>query len=86
MQAGTIMLSQHTYIDSIVTHFNFDDLKLSAIAMDPVAPLLKSQSPTTLADIAKMVNIPYQEAVGSLMYADKPQNFLAVYFSISIQY
>ena len=67
MQAGTIALSQHTYVDSIVTCFNFDDLKPSSIAMDPAAPLLKSQSPTTLADIAKMANVPYREAVGSLM-------------------
>jgi hypothetical protein len=69
MQAGTIALSQHAYIDSIITRFNFEDLKPSLIAMDPAAPLLKSQSPTTLADIAKMANIPYPEAVGSLMYA-----------------
>src|SRR5258707_5349346 len=69
VQAGTIALSQHTYIDSIVTRFNFDDLKPSSIAMDPAAPLLKSQSPTTLADIAKMSNVPYRQAAGSLMYA-----------------
>ena len=31
--------------------------------------LLKSQSPSTLADIAKMKHVPYREAVGSLMYA-----------------
>ena len=68
-QASTIALSQHAYVDSIVTRFNFDDLKPSSIAMDPAAPLLKSQSPTTLADIAKMANVPYREAVGSLMYA-----------------
>ena len=37
--------------------------------MDPSAPLLKSQSPTTLTEIAKMKNIPYRKAVGSLMYA-----------------
>jgi hypothetical protein len=69
VQAGTIALSQHAYVDSIVTRFNFDDLKPSSIAMDPTASLLKSQSPTTLADIAKMANVPYREAVGSLMYA-----------------
>jgi hypothetical protein len=69
MQAGTIALSQHAYIDSIITRFNFDNLKPSSIAMVPAAPLLKPQSPTTLADIAKMANIPYCEAVRSLIYA-----------------
>jgi hypothetical protein len=37
--------------------------------MDPSAPLSKSQSPSKLEDIAKMKNVPYREAVGSLMYA-----------------
>jgi hypothetical protein len=40
MQAGTIALSQHAYIDSIITRFNFDNLKPSSIAMVPAAPLL----------------------------------------------
>jgi len=48
--------------------FNFDDLKLSSIPIDPAVSLRKSQSPKKLADIAKMKNIPYREAVGSLMY------------------
>jgi len=65
----TIALSQHAYIESILTRFNFDDLKPSAIPMDPSAPLLKSQSPTTLTGVARMKNVPYREAVGSLMYA-----------------
>ena len=37
--------------------------------MDPSTPLSKAQSPTKLDDIAKMRNVPYHEAVGSLMYA-----------------
>ena len=65
----TLSLSQHTYIDAIITRFNFNDLKPSAVPMDPTIPLLKSQSPTKLEDIAKMKNVPYREAVGSLMYA-----------------
>src|SRR5258708_31896945 len=53
----------------LLARFNFDDLNPSSIPMDPSTPLLKSQSPSTLADIAKMKNVPYREAVGSLMYA-----------------
>jgi transposase InsO family protein len=65
----TISLSQHAYIEAIITRFNFNDLKPSAMPMDPSIPLLKSQGPSKLEDIAKMKNVPYREAVGSLMYA-----------------
>ena len=65
----TISLSQQAYVKAIITKFNFDDLKPSATPMDPSAPLTKSQSPTKLDDISKMRNVPYREAVGSLMYA-----------------
>jgi hypothetical protein len=65
----SISLSQHAYIDSILARFNFDDVKPVSTPMDPSTPLTKSQSPSTLADIAKMKNVPYHEAVGSLMYA-----------------
>lgn len=65
----TISLSQHAYIDAIITRFNFDDLKPLAIPIDPSVPLSITQSPTKLEDIAKMKNVPYREAVGSLMYA-----------------
>ena len=57
-----------TYIEAIITRFNFDNLKACSTPMDPSAPLSKAQSPTTLADITKMRNVPYHEAVGSLMY------------------
>ena len=65
----TLSLSQHVYIKAILTRYNFDDLKPSSIPIDPSAPLTKSQSPSKLEDIAKMRNVPYREAVGSLMYA-----------------
>ena len=68
-EEGTMALSQTTYIDSILARFNFDEAKPTAIPIDPNRPLLKSQCPTKLADIAKMKNIPYREAVGSLLYA-----------------
>ena len=65
----TVSLSQRAYIEAIITRFNFDDLKPSAIPIDPSTPLLRSQSPTKLEDIAKMKNVPYRESMGSLMYA-----------------
>ena len=65
----TIALSQQAYIEVIITRFNFNNLKPCSIPMDPSAPLSKSQSPVKLDDIAKMRNVPYREAVGSLMYA-----------------
>ena len=51
----TLSLSQHAYINAIITKFNFDDLKPSSIPMDPSAPL----SPSKLEDINKMRNVPY---------------------------
>jgi hypothetical protein len=65
----TVALSQHAYIESILTRFNFNDLKPSSTPMDPNAQLTVSQSPSKLEDLARMRNVPYREAVGSLMYA-----------------
>ena len=59
LQNHTISLLQHAYIDSIILRYNFTNLKPSTIPMDPSTPLLRSQSPTKLADIARMKNIPY---------------------------
>src|ERR1700678_3037123 len=64
-----ISLSQHSYIDSIITRFNFNNLNPLSIPMDPSVPLSRSQSPTKIKDLAKMKSVPYREAVGSLMYA-----------------
>jgi len=65
---NSICLSQEAYIESIITRFNFNDLKPTSIPINPSVPLSKSQSPSKLEDIAKMKNVPYHEAVGSLMY------------------
>ncbi|CAA7269926.1 unnamed protein product [Cyclocybe aegerita] len=64
-----IFLSQRSYIDSIIRQYNLQDLKPLSIPMDPNVRLSSAQSPSTTVKIAKMANIPYHEAVGSLMYA-----------------
>jgi hypothetical protein len=67
-EAQTIALSQCSYIESIISHYNFDDAKPLSTPMDPSAKLSKDNNPRTTADIGKMKNKPYHEAVGSLMY------------------
>ena len=65
----TIHLSQHSYISSILRQYNFQDLKPVSIPMDTNIRLTTSQSPSTTVKITEMRDIPYHEAVGSLMYA-----------------
>ena len=67
-EAHTILLSQHSYINSIIRCFGFEDLKPITTPMDPNAKLSTAQSPSTGAQYAAMRNIPYCEAVGALMY------------------
>jgi hypothetical protein len=61
----TISLSQHSYIDSIIHRFSFDNLKPISNPMEPSARLHSGQSPSTGAEFAAMRHIPYQEAIGS---------------------
>ena len=57
-----LLLSQKSYIDSILQRYGFEDLK-------PSIWLTSAQSPSTTEELAVMHHIPYHEAVGSLMYA-----------------
>ena len=65
----TIHLSQRSYIDSILRRYGLQDLKPVSIPMDVNIRLTTAQSPSTTAEIAQMRDVPYHEAVGSLMYA-----------------
>jgi hypothetical protein len=64
----TISFSHESYINSILAKYNFTDLKPCSIPMDPNVPLSQSQCPKTPAETTLMKNIPYREAVGSLMH------------------
>ena len=69
LEAHTLSLSQHSYIDSILTRFNFDNLKPISTPMDPHLQLSKTQCPETTIDVMRMKCVPYREAIGALMYA-----------------
>jgi hypothetical protein len=68
-KSRAISLSQTSYIESIVCHFNFDDLKLISTPLDPTMQFSRNQCPQMITKIARMKNIPYRESIGSLMYA-----------------
>lgn len=67
--AGTLSLSQHTYIDTLLVRFNFTGLKPVSTPMDPHQLLSKMQCLESPAEVARMQRVPYHEAVGALMYA-----------------
>jgi len=66
--ARLLHLSQRSYIDAILRRFGFEDLKPVSIPMDTQVTLSTATSPASTADFAAMRNVPYREAVGSLMY------------------
>jgi Reverse transcriptase (RNA-dependent DNA polymerase) len=65
----TIHLSQCSYINSILRCYNLQDLKPISTPMETNLKLSSSQSPATTAQFAQMRDVPYHEAIGSLMYA-----------------
>ena len=63
------MLSQQFYLDSIIHHFGFDELKPVSTPMEPHIKLTNAQAPLTGTEYMSMQHIPYCEAIRSLMYA-----------------
>ena len=53
----------------MLQRYGFEDLKPVSLPMETSIQLTSAQSPSTTQEIAHMHNIPYQEAVRSLMYA-----------------
>ena len=64
-----IFFSQRAYLDSILRCYGLDELKPVSLPMETSIRLTSAQSPSTTEEIARMRNVPYHEAVGSLMYA-----------------
>jgi hypothetical protein len=62
-------LSQHSYINSILHHFNFEGLKPLSTPMDTQVRLTTKQAPTSATKFAIMCNVPYYKAVGALNWA-----------------
>jgi hypothetical protein len=67
--ACTISLSQGSYIDTIINRFNLGDAKPLPTPMTPNVTYSAKDAPADKTEAARLAKIPYQEAIGSLMYA-----------------
>jgi hypothetical protein len=67
--ARTLTLSQKAYVGTIVERFRLEDTKAAQTPMEPGVILSIDQSPGTHAKLDAMKDVPYQRAIGSLMYA-----------------
>jgi hypothetical protein len=64
-----IHLLQCAYIDSILCHFGFDELKPLSTPFDVSIQLTSEQAPADAAEFTVMHDIPYCEAVSALNWA-----------------
>ena len=64
-----ISFSQAAYVQKMVEHFGMEDANPLSIPITPAHNISKSQLPVSDWDIEEMKDMPYREAVGSLMYA-----------------
>lgn len=65
---GQLFLDQERHILDLLLKFNMADCKPISTPMDPNQRLTKDMSPKTSAEKEEMEKIPYQEAVGRLLY------------------
>lgn len=66
---GTISIDQSNYIAEIIERFGMENNRPVSSPMNANVTLSKKMCPTTDAEKKDMIGIPYQEAVGCLMYA-----------------
>jgi hypothetical protein len=63
-----VSLSQASYIKSILRQFNFTNLKPFPTPMHPNIRYSKTQSLHTIEEAARMRQIPYHKAIGSILH------------------
>ncbi len=68
-KASHIHILQHTYINSILQCFGFDELKLLSTPFDTQVHLTLEQALVTAKEFTVMCNMPYCKAVGMLNWA-----------------
>ena len=68
-KAKTISLSQSAYINKILRCFNLQEVKVILMPVDVNTKLSKDQCASSEKEKDHMKNVPYCQAIGSLMWA-----------------
>jgi hypothetical protein len=63
-----ISLDQEKYVETVLDKFKMNDCSTMSTPINESEPLSESMSPTDYKGHLEMRNIPYREAVGSIMY------------------
>lgn len=67
--SGTISVCQRKYIRDVLDRFGMSDCNPVSTPVDINQKLSKEMAPTDAAGREEMMQVPYQEAVGSILYA-----------------
>ncbi|KAL0458466.1 UNVERIFIED_CONTAM: Retrovirus-related Pol polyprotein from transposon TNT 1-94 [Sesamum latifolium] len=65
---STIFLNQSSYVKSVLKNFSMTNSKPPSVPFAAHFQLCKDQSPKTDSEKEKMKNVPYSNAIGSVMY------------------
>ena len=65
---GSLTIDQEEYVQGILERFEMEGCKESAIPLATSLKLTKDMSPTSEEAMERMKEVPYREAIGSLMY------------------
>ena len=65
----TLFISQRRYIDNLLRRYGMDDCKPISTPMEVKPKLTRLQCPQSGEQAASVRNLPYQSAVGAMMYA-----------------
>lgn len=68
-KAGKLSIDQNKYISSMLDRFGMQNCNPVMTPMDMSTKLSKEQCPKSNEELNEMRNIPYQELIGSLLYA-----------------
>ena len=68
---GELWIDQENYINKILSRFNMEDCKSVLTPMDPNQKLSKEMESKSAEEKEQMANVPYMEAIGSILYVSQ---------------